>query len=186
MPLVFPIASDARSALAAEATARTLAEAALRAAQPVVLVSEWLRPTPSEQAGLQSALDRATASGFVQLYEDDRGRPVIAVTFWKPKGAAEGASAEAPRETPASATSPRQKRARRTGPASAAGKRHRVADHRQLDLFQGPDQAGHESPDPHNPRVVLVEEEGVGAAFGLANDPSTTPPAPSGKRGRRR
>ena len=35
----------------------------------------------------------------------------------------------------------------------------------QLDLF-GPDQKGAEHADPHNPGVVIVDEEGDGASFG--------------------
>ena len=52
-------------------------------------------------------------------------------------------------------------------PASKSKKRKRTADPNQLDLFTGPDQQGAETPDPHNPLVVIVDEEGDGAAFGI-------------------
>ena len=44
-------------------------------------------------------------------------------------------------------------------------KRKRAPDPNQLDLF-GPDQQGAEHADPHNPLVVIVDEEGDGATFG--------------------
>jgi hypothetical protein len=113
----------------------------------------------------------------VQLYEDAKGAPVIAVTFWKPQGgktktkkskAGEANAGEA-READVAAhddtddlyfTKPGAKK-----------KRRRTADPNQLDLFTGPDQQGAETRDPHNPLVVIVEEEGDGAAFGLGDEP---------------
>jgi hypothetical protein len=180
MPLLFPIAADARAALEAEPVARIQVEAAERAGAPVSLVSDWLRPAPAEVAALQPLLDRGAASGFVQVYEDDRGRPVIAVTYWKPRRAAPdpvAASPAIPSLVETVAEPVRTARRRR---------RHRTADSRQLDLFLGPDQSGHETPDPHNPSVVLVEEEGVGAAFGLAGETPGAPPAAPRRRPRKR
>ena len=46
-----------------------------------------------------------------------------------------------------------------------AKKKPKTRDPNQLDLF-GPDQKGAEHADPHNPGVVIVDEEGDGASFG--------------------
>jgi hypothetical protein len=110
----------------------------------------------------------------VQLYEDAKGLPVIAVTFWKPQGgvktktrkaqagaAADEASLSAQDDTDdLYFTKPGAKK-----------KKRKAADPNQLDLFTGPDQQGAETRDPHNPLVVIVEEEGDGAAFGLGDEP---------------
>jgi hypothetical protein len=166
MPLLFPIASTARAALDAEGGARTIAEARELAHGPVTLVSEWLRPQPSEREDVQGKAEAGVARGFVQLYEDSKGRPVVAVTFWKPLDGVK--------------TKPKKTKARaKTGveddtddlyfakPGAKAKRRRRTADPNQLDLFAGPDQQGAETRDPHNPLVVIVEEEGDGAAFGV-------------------
>lgn len=86
MPLLFPIASNPRDALdaAPDAGARTVAEARELAKGPVALVSDWLRPGPAEGEELQRKAEQGISRGFVQIYEDARGRPVIAVTYWKP------------------------------------------------------------------------------------------------------
>ncbi len=99
MPLLFPIAKDARSALDSDDGARTAAEAGEKAGGPVTLVSEWLRPTPAEREQLQARAEAGAARGFVQLYEDAKGRPVLAVTFWKRRAAA--ADKPAPPRAPA-------------------------------------------------------------------------------------
>lgn len=93
MPLLFPIASNPRDALEAapDAGARTISEARELAKGPVALVSDWLRPGPAEGEELQRKAEQGIARGFVQIYEDAKGRPVIAVTYWKP-----GAEKQAP------------------------------------------------------------------------------------------
>jgi hypothetical protein len=167
MPLQFPIASTARAALDTEGGARTIAEARELAQGPVTLVSEWLRPQPGEREDVQGKAEAGVARGFVQLYEDSKGRPVIAVTFWKPQ---DGVRTKPAKKTKAKA---------RTGveddtddlyftkPGAKAKRRKRTGDPNQMDLFSGPDQQGAETRDPHNPLVVIVEEEGDGAAFGV-------------------
>ena len=168
MPLQFPIAPTARAALDAEGGARTVAEARELARGPVTLVSEWLRPQPAEREAVQGKAEAGIARGFVQLYEDAKGRPVIAVTFWKPAGSVKTKKARA-------GAAAEQKKAADdhtddlyfTKPAAKSKKRKRTADPNQLDLFTGPDQQGAETPDPHNPLVVIVDEEGDGAAFGI-------------------
>jgi len=172
MPLQFPIATTARAALDAEGGARTVAEARELANAPVQLVSEWLRPQPAEREDLQGKAEAGMARGFVQLYEDAKGRPVIAVTFWKPEG---GVKARAKKAHAGETTQPKPADDHTddlyfTKPASRSRKRKRTADPNQLDLFSGPDQQGAETPDPHNPLVVIVDEEGDGASFGGVDD----------------
>jgi len=177
MPLQFPIAATARAALDAEGGARTVAEARELARGPVTLVSEWLRPKPAEREDVQGKAEAGIARGFVQLYEDAKGAPVIAVTFWKPQGGK--MKTKKPKAGEANAGEAREAGAAAqddtddlyfTKPG-AKKKRRRTADPNQLDLFTGPDQQGAETRDPHNPLVVIVEEEGDGAAFGLGDEP---------------
>ncbi|HEX5005989.1 MAG TPA: hypothetical protein VFV70_02685 [Hyphomonadaceae bacterium] len=171
MPLLFPIAPNARAALNAEGGARTIAEARELARGPVTLVSEWLRPQPAEREDLQGKAEAAIARGFVQLYEDSKGRPVFAVSFWKPAGNVKTRKArtgEAVEEK-----KPAEDHTDDlyfTKPAAKSKKKKRTGDPNQLDLFSGPDQQGAETPDPHNPLVVIVDEEGDGAAFGIGVD----------------
>lgn len=178
MPLSFPIASSARAALDAEQAVRTLMEARELAGAPVTLVSEWLRPTPAEREEIQGKADVGVARGFVQLYEDAKGRPVIAVTFWKPRRAepapAKGAAKAGRRGgAKADAAPPGEDHTDDlyfARPGSRTKKRRRGADPNQLDLFAELRRKDNESRDPHNPSVVIVEEEGDGAAFGLTRD----------------
>lgn len=131
MPLLFPIAADARSALDASGGARTAGEAAELAGAPVTLVSEWLRPTPGEQQELQKRAEAGVAQGFVQLYEDAKGRPVLAVTFWKRKIAKS--------EPPAKPRAPAEDHTDDlyfAKPSSRTKRTRRTSDPNQLDLFR--------------------------------------------------
>jgi hypothetical protein len=167
MPLQFPIASTARAALDAEGGARTVAEARELANGPVTLVSEWLRPQPSEREEVQGKAEAGVARGFVQLYEDSKGRPVIAVTFWKPQDGVKAKPKKAKAGKAKTAVEDDTDDLYFAKPGSKTKKRRRTGDPNQLDLFAGPDQQGAETRDPHNPLVVIVEEEGDGAAFGV-------------------
>jgi hypothetical protein len=178
MPLSFPISPSARAALDEEKAARTIAEAREIAGGQVTLVSEWLRPTPAEREEIQGKADAGVARGFVQLYEDAKGRPVIAITFWKPQAEpakpakAKGRKGKA-RPDPDAPSPPGEDHTDDlyfSKAGSRTKKRRRSGDPNQLDLFSGPDQQGNESRDPHNPFVVIVEEEGDGATFGLAQE----------------
>jgi hypothetical protein len=169
MTLSYPIANDARTALEMAlhgGGARTAAEARELAGGAVSLVSEWLRPAAAEREEMQARADAAAARGFVQVYEDAKGRPVLAVTFWKrqapakPKpgrgkaGDASGAaSAVAPARAPARAPGAEKERAYDdtddlyfSKPGSKANRKRRSPDPNQLDLFgragPGGDQAG--------------------------------------------
>jgi hypothetical protein len=180
MPLFYPIAPTARAALDAERGARTIAEARELAGGPVTLVSEWLRPQPAEREEVQGKVEAAAARGFVQYYEDDKGRPVISVAFWKPtagvktKKSARKKGEEPEAEAEAAAPKPADDHTDDlyfTKRGAKAKRKKKASDPNQLDLFAGPDQQGDEAPDPHNPLVVIVEEEGSGSAFGLGDNP---------------
>lgn len=163
MPLLYPIAANAREALDAEGGARTISEARELAKAPVSLVSDWLRPQPAERETVQGKAEAAISRGFVQLYEDAKGRPVIAVTYWKPDASvkAKPRKAKAKPEPVEDHTDDLYFTKR----GAKAKKRKRLPDPNQMDLF-GPDQQGAEHVDPHNPLVVIVDEEGDGATFG--------------------
>jgi hypothetical protein len=168
MPLSFPIAETARTALDTEQGARTITEARELAGGPVTLVSEWLRPQPAEKDEIQGKAESGVARGFVQLYEDAKGRPVIAVTFWKPQPAAKPAKAAKPKAKKKDYDDTDDLYFAR--PSSRTKKRKKPVDPNQFDLFSGPDQKGDEHADPGNPGVVIVDEEGSGEAFGVGLD----------------
>jgi len=166
MPLLYPIAANAREALDAEGGARTIGEARELAKGPVTLVSDWLRPAPDERQDIQVKAEAGVTRGFVQLYEDAKGQPVIAVSYWKPDRLG-GAKAKKAKVKP-SKPKPAEDHTDDlyfTKPGMKAKRKSRVTNPDQLDLF-GPDQRGAEHADPDNPGVVIVDEEGDGASFG--------------------
>jgi len=170
MPLLYPIAPNARAALDAEGGARTIAEARELAGAPVELISDWLRPQPAERDEVQGKAEAGIGRGFVQVYEDAKGRPVIAVTFWKPV-----APSKKPKKARTEKAAPAEDRTddlyfeKKKG--AKAKRKTKTRDPNQLDLF-GPDQQGAEHHDPHNPSVVIVDEEGDGASFGGVDENS--------------
>jgi hypothetical protein len=142
MPLTFPIASDARAALSAEVRARTLSEARAACGEAVALVCEWLRPDEAERGALAEALASAAAHGFTQVYEDARGQPVIAVSYWKPESAAAPGPSPEP-QAPAPASPPGEDHTDdlyfdKSGRSRAARRLRRERDAAQLDLFAPP------------------------------------------------
>jgi hypothetical protein len=148
----------------------------------VTLASEFLRPEPAEREEVQGKAEAGIARGFVQLYEDKKGNPVIAVSFWKPtsepkakpkKGKAKAAAAQPSEPTPPDPADDHTDDLyfnKRDGKKKKA-RRRKTPDPAQLDLFAGPDQQGEETRDPHNPLVVIVDDEGSGSAFGLGDSP---------------
>lgn len=177
MPLSYPIAATARAALDTEDGARTIGEAREKAGMAVTLVSEWLRPQPAERDEVQGRAEAGASRGFVQLYEDVKGRPVIAVTFWKPT--AQGAQAESGKADKAKADGTKAKSAKasrakaakekpveappapvdtvddlyfeKSGATRRAARRRRSErDTRQLDLFGGADAPDAEHADAPN------------------------------------
>lgn len=157
MPLLFPIASNPRDALDADPDtgARTIAEARELAKGQVALVSDWLRPGPAEAEDMQRKAEQGISRGFVQIYEDAKGRPVIAVTYWKP-----GAEKQAPprREK----VEPEAKAEDHTDDlyftkAEAKAKRKRKAvDPNQLDMFGRSEKNAIDAPGPGG---VIIDED---------------------------
>ncbi|HOY77694.1 MAG TPA: hypothetical protein PLN33_07800 [Hyphomonadaceae bacterium] len=140
MTLQYPLAPNARAALDSEVTARTIAEARELNKGPVELIADFVRPTPAEREEMQAKADRGIARGFVQLYEDAKGNPVIAVSYWKP-------STGKPRAKPVPTPKPPAPAEDHTDDlyfnkpgakeAAAAKKRKKLPDPNQLDLFGG-------------------------------------------------
>mgnify|MGYP000067462045 FL=1 len=128
------VAPAARTLAEAEALAKTL-DGELIVAE---LATDWLTVS-NEAAEAMFAPSDALAHGHLQRYEDDKGNPVVAVTWWKL--AAPGQAKEAPakpskkEETkaaePADHTDDLYFRRGRTKPS-----RRRYVDPRQLDLFR--------------------------------------------------
>jgi hypothetical protein len=84
MTLAYPIAHTAQEALYADCPQVGHAEAAARrAGGPVSLALEWVRPTAEEAEAAEEAVRNGLAAGYAQGYQDARGAPVIAVTYWR-------------------------------------------------------------------------------------------------------
>ena len=165
---LYPLAFDARAALdGAQHSARTRADAERLAGEAAVerLETEWLSVSEDEAAAMLSRADAVAGDGFVQRYEDDEGRPVLAVSYWKVSDAP--LSKPLP---PVVAPEPEPEHTDdlyfRSGRTKTRKRRKRYVDPRQLDLFTGPDQQGFERRDPHNPAVIIPDEEGDGTTFG--------------------
>ena len=168
MPLTYPIATSAKTALAAKAQARSKAEAQREIDGEVTLVSDWLRPSPAEYKKIADKIELGLRDGYVQIYEAKGGKPVVAVTYWKRQKAtkAKAAPKKAPPAKPAEDHTDDLyfAKARKARPATRRARR--PVDPRQMDLFVGPDRRGHEAPDPMNAKVFVVEEEGTGGKLG--------------------
>ena len=162
MPLHYPLAPNARAALDTEIGARTIAEARELANGPVELVAEFLRPGPADRAHVQSRAEACISRGFVQLYEDAKGNPVIAVSYWKPvtgtrpKPKPPKAEAPAPKAEDHTDDLYFNKPGARDAASAAARRRKRIPDPNQMDLF-GPDQQ--EAPDRPEHDVVIVSDD---------------------------
>lgn len=174
MPLTYPIATSAKTALAAKAHARSQAEAKREIGGDVKLVSDWLRPTPAEYKKIADKIDTGLRDGFVQVYEAKGGKPVIAVTYWKRQAAKKSKSAKGKNPKAAEDHTDDLYFAKAKKPRPASRRPRRAVDPRQMDLFIGPDRRGHEAPDPMNPRVMVVEEEGTGGSLGASSHRDST------------
>lgn len=170
MPLTYPIATTAKTALSAKAHARSKADAERAIDGGVRLVSDWLRPSQAEYEKMQAKVETGVRDGYVQIYEAKGGKPVMAVTYWKREKAAKSKPGAARRRK--AATKPAEdhtddlyfSKARK--PRPAVRRARRPVDPRQMDLFIAPDRRGHEGPDPMNPKIIVVEEEGTGGTLG--------------------
>lgn len=145
MPLQYPLAANARAALDSEIGARTIAEARELAGGPVELVSDFVRPAPAEREAVQARAESGIARGFVQLYEDAKGNPVIAVSYWKLVSARKAkAELPPPEKAPAPAddhTDDLYFNKPGAKAAAAARRRKKLPDPNQFDLFDdGPEE----------------------------------------------
>ena len=139
MSHAYPLGKTLDAALSKVApAARTRAEAEALAGKlkVIALTTDWL--TVSEEAAeAMFAPTDALAHGHLQRYEDEKGNPVVAVTWWKL--ATEAAAPEKPVKPrpersaaePADHTDDLYFRRGRTKPS-----RRRYVDPRQLDLFR--------------------------------------------------
>ncbi len=85
MSHAYPIAETLEGALQAHVpAARTRAEAEARAGGLIVeaLLTDWLTLAP-EKIDAILATPYTQASGHLQRYEDETGRPVVAITWWR-------------------------------------------------------------------------------------------------------
>lgn len=145
MSHAYPLATALDDALKPEApAARTRADAEALAGDMKVeaLVTDWLTVSAEEAARLLSQKTEDGAHGHLQRYEDDKGAPVIAVTWWKllSAKAAKGKGAKAkpkPAENPPAPEAPADHtddlyfRAGRTKPRRSK----KTVDPNQMDLF---------------------------------------------------
>ena len=147
MSHAYPLASTVTDALKPGVkAARTRADAEALAAGMKVesLHTEWLNLTEEEAKAQMAANSGEGAHGFLQRYEDDKGAPVVAVTYWrlvdeaKAKKPAKAPPPEpAPEPTEADHTDDLYFRSGRTKPS----RRKRWVDPRQMDLFAEADEA---------------------------------------------
>ena len=106
MTLAYPIADDAIKALTEPLGLERTEAAARRIAKgPVKFETEWLRPGPERADELASAILTAAAHGAVQVYENERGCPVVAVNYWKPVTLEESLPPPKPTKTSGEASS---------------------------------------------------------------------------------
>ncbi|MCI4644063.1 MAG: hypothetical protein MRY64_04710 [Hyphomonadaceae bacterium] len=179
MSHLYPLAQTALEALTEDRPAmRTRAEAERRAGAVEVekLQTDWLSPDDLDAETLAGRAGAALGQGFVQTYEDEQGRPVYAVTYWKlaqPLDSAPPAPPPEPAKKPAKAKPAKPKgEGDHTddlyfrGGRTRKRKRRVYVDPRQMDLFVTPDMSGYEHADPGNKSVIINDEEGDGTTFG--------------------
>lgn len=138
MSLAYPIAASAIEALTSPVgLERTRSAARQVAGREVILQTEWLRPGPERAEELKSAIDAAVSHGAAQIYETEKGRPVIALNYWRPMTDEELAPKPAPvksdkaRDDHADDLYFRRGRTKKTKP--------KPVDPNQLDMFTPPE-----------------------------------------------
>lgn len=150
MSLTYPIASNAMDALLNPVgMERTLTAAKATAGRAVVFENEWIRPGPERVEELSSAVQMAAAHGAVQVYESEKGKPVIALKYWRiltdeelaPKPEPEPEKPEDVGAKKKDHTDDLYFRKGRTKP------RKRVVDPNQMDLFVKPEDEAQASKD---------------------------------------
>ena len=179
MSLAYPLATtgeDALKGIAEAARTRYEAEALAGETRVLSLETEWLKPEGEDVAALQKQAESGEAKGFIQVYEDADGKPVLAVTYWKLEGAPSPKAPQAPAPEEVQPSRPEKKKAPSEEDHTddlyfrhARAKRkpkNKQSDPRQMDLFISPDPRGYEHKDPNNPNTMLTDEEGDGTTFG--------------------
>ncbi|MEZ5997409.1 MAG: hypothetical protein R3B98_01795 [Hyphomonas sp.] len=143
MSYAYPLGKTVEDALkpaAKAARTRAEAEAAAGGLKVAELATDWLTVSAEAAEAMFAALTDESAHGHLQRYEDEKGNPVVAVTWWKleaektgkKKPAKKAAAAPAPAEA-SDHTDDLYFRRGRTKPS-----RRRYVDPRQLDLFRQP------------------------------------------------
>ena len=140
----YPLATNLEDALKPDAKAartRGMAEDMAEGFLVDSLATDWLNVTEAEaDAHLKAAESESVAAhGHLQRYEDNQGKPVLAVTWWK-LVPAKPSKGKPKKDKPPVQTPPPEDhtddlyfRAGRTKP-----RRRRYIDPRQMDLFRGP------------------------------------------------
>ena len=141
MSHLYPIAESAADALErAELVALTRYEAEALAGDREIerLETEWLTPPTDDVIAMMDTADAGPGQGFVQRYENEKGDPILAVTYWKLGGPAKAKKTIA---LPASPQDPENDhtddlyfREGRTKPARKR-RRKKYVDPRQIDMF---------------------------------------------------
>ncbi len=121
-------------------------------------MSDWLRPQPAEREDLQRKAESGIARGFVQVYEDAKGNPVIAVAYWKP-GAEKPVAPKRPQ--PDAVAGPPDDHTDDlyfTRSDARLKRKKKAGDPNQLDMF-GAGGASDDSGDAPGPGVVILDDE---------------------------
>ena len=144
MSHLYPIAETAEDALeraTLAALTRYDAEALAEGHNILKLETEWITPASDDVVGIMEAADAGPGKGFVQRYEDEKGAPVLAVTYWKLGDiAAKPAKPKPPPSKPSTDedhTDDLYFRHGRTKPSKRGG-RKKFIDPRQMDMFSAP------------------------------------------------
>ncbi|MEL6567613.1 MAG: hypothetical protein AAFQ22_04280 [Pseudomonadota bacterium] len=183
MSHLYPLARSAAEALESDrpaARTRYEAERLAHGTQILKLATEWISETEGGVSLSDVQANAGLSNGFIQVYEDEAGNPVYAVTYWQLADTIGEAPPDAPaksdpqnepaseRATSAAKPAPapaedhtddlyfRAKRTKRRG-------RKRHVDPRQMDLFAAPDARGYEHTEGG---AVITDEEGDGTTFG--------------------
>lgn len=144
MSTAYPLAKDGQQALKSPGElARTRYDADALAGEVSILglETDWLTVSTKEKATLLAQADEGRSAGYVQLYENADGSPVLAITYWKTNTAEKPVTQPKPVEkTPDSSdtTDDLYFRRGRTRPYS----RKRKPDPNQMDLFGEADKSG--------------------------------------------
>ena len=177
MSHLYPLAETALEALTEDRPAmRTRHEAERRAGAATVLKlqTDWISAGELDADMLAGRAGTGLTQGFVQTYEDEKGEPVYAVTYWKLDGPLDASPPPAPEPKPEKAKPKSKAKAEADhtddlyfrGGRTRKRKRRVHVDPRQMDLFVSPDMSGYEHADPGNKSVIINDEEGDGTTFG--------------------